>query len=80
MDNYTSQHKRCFVSNSILFIVNVDRILNERYYINTVEKLSFFTTLFYERARKIYQVVTFMYRTEKNFHSSRQMFVENIES
>ena len=67
------------MSNSIVFIVNVDRILNEKYYINTVEKLSFFTTLFYERARKIYQVVKFMYRTEKNFRSSRQIFVENIE-
>ena len=68
-----------FVYNSILFIVNVDRILNEKYYINTVEKLSFFTKLFYKRARKIYQVVKLMYRTEKNFRSSRQIFVENIE-
>ena len=67
------------MSNSIVFIVNVDRILNEKCYINTVEKLSFFTKLFYERARKIYQVVNFMYRTEKNFRSSRQLFVENIE-
>ena len=67
------------MSNLILFIVNVDRILSEKYYINTVEKLSFFTTLFYKRARKIYQVVKFMYRTEKNFRSSRQIFVENIE-
>ena len=67
------------MSNSIVFIVNVDRILNEKCYINTVEKLSFFTTLFYERAKKIYQVVKFMFRTEKNFRSSRQIFVENIE-
>ena len=65
--------------NSILFIVNVDIILNEKHYINTVEKLFFFTTLFYKRARKVYQVVKFMYRTEKNFRYSQQKFGENIE-
>ena len=64
---------------SILFIVNVERILNEKYYLNTEEKLSFFTTLFYKRARKIYQVVKFIYRTEKNFRSNRQIYAENIE-
>ena len=65
--------------NSILFIVNVDSILNEEYYIDSEEKLSFFTTFFCKRTKQIYQVVLFMYRTEKIFCSSRQIFVENIE-
>ena len=65
--------------NSVLFIVNVDRMLNEKYCFNTVEKLSFLRHCFIKEARKIYQVVKFMYRTEKKFRSGRQIFIENIE-
>ena len=44
-----SRHKRCFVYNSILFIGNVDRILSEEYYMDTEEKLSLFTTFFFDK-------------------------------
>ena len=37
--------------NSILFIGNVDRILSEEYYMDTEEKLSFFTTFFDKRTK-----------------------------
>ena len=37
--------------NSILFVGNVDRILSEEYYMDTEEKLSFFTTFFYKRTK-----------------------------
>ena len=37
--------------NSIVFIGNVDRILSEEYYVDTEEKLSFFTTFFDKRTK-----------------------------
>ena len=37
--------------NSILFIGNVDSILSEEYYMDTEEKLSFFTTFFDKRTK-----------------------------
>ena len=37
--------QKCLVYNSKLFIGNIDRILNEEYYMDTEEK-SFFTTCF----------------------------------
>ena len=65
--------------NSIVFIGNADNILSEEYYMDTEEKLSFFTTFFKKKNENIYQVVSFMYRTEKNVRSSRQIFVWIIE-
>ena len=38
--------------NSIVFIGNVDRKLSEEYYMDTEEKLSFFTTLFFDKRTK----------------------------
>ena len=50
--NYISRHKRRLVYNSKLFIGNVDRILNEKYYMDTEEKLSFYTTIFFIKKQK----------------------------
>ena len=57
IDNYISRHIRCLVNNLILFIGNVDRILSEEYYIDTEEKLPFFTTFFGQKNINIYKVV-----------------------
>ena len=51
IDNYISRHKRCLVYNSVLFIGNVDRILSEEHYLDTEEKLSFFTTFLDKRTK-----------------------------
>ena len=48
------------MNTSIKFIGNVDRILNEEYYMDKEEKLSFVTTIFFikeqEKSMKLYKL------------------------
>ena len=65
--------------NSILFIGIVQRIISEEHYMDTEEKLSFFMTFFLIKEQKHLSSCIILYRTEKNVHSSPQIFVEIIK-